>query len=94
VGHRAEVGRGVVPGHRSIHGGSKLGNDQVSDRANERRSIRNVLVERWAADADTLGDRAHDHAIESFLLEEGAGGFDDGIAGRAGWGWHIASIGY
>jgi len=53
-----------------------------------------VLVERRATDADPLGDRTHDDAIESFLLEEGAGGFDDGVAGRAGRGWHNVSIGY
>ena len=46
------------------------------------------------ADADALCDGVHDDAIEAFLLEQDAGGVDDGLARRPGRCWHVDSIGY
>ena len=87
--------RGSVPArHRLVQCRAEIGRHGVPDGSDQCRAIGYVLVQGRPTYTDPLGDRGHDDAIEALLLEEGAGGGDDGLAGGAGWGGHVGSIGY
>ena len=93
-GEGAEVGRRVAGRHLPVQDRVQVRGHRIPHRPDERRAVGDVLVQRWPADTDALGDGGHDDAVEALLLEEAAGGIDDGVAGRSGWSWHDASIGY